>query len=147
LYTSIIPNLLVAEIASAIRASTAPKIYICNVATQPGETDHYSLDDHIQAIEGHTHIIESSSYSDETGYSRYGQNLFSYVMANNNLSHPIPAAMNLQPILPAPSHDNSYQVIQANVVDDVYPWRHDPFKLADQLIKWYQQVASSKGGS
>ncbi len=142
LYTSIIPNLLVAEIVSAIRASAAPKIYICNVATQPGETDHYSLDDHIQAIEGHTRTIESSSYSDEIAYSGYGQNLFNYVMANNNLSRPIPTAMNLQPIVPEPPRDNSYRVIQADVVDDVYPWRHDPFKLADQLMNWYQTVSN-----
>ncbi|UCZ52632.1 YvcK family protein [Bacillus shivajii] len=53
LYTSIIPNLLVPEMTEAIRNSKAWKVYICNVMTQPGETDHYSAGDHIQAIYDH----------------------------------------------------------------------------------------------
>jgi uncharacterized cofD-like protein len=138
LYTSLIPNLLVAQVASAIRASVAPKIYICNVATQPGETDGYSLDDHIQAIEAHAPITESEP--DMAYHNNFGPNLFNYVLANCNLSRPIPAAMNLCPILPTPPTDNSYQVIRADVVDEQYPWRHDPTKLAKQLISWYQTV-------
>ncbi|RME75076.1 MAG: YvcK family protein, partial [Chloroflexi bacterium] len=57
LYTSVIPNLLVSELTHAIRASNAPKVYICNVATQPGETDDYTLDDHVRAIEAHTQVM------------------------------------------------------------------------------------------
>jgi uncharacterized cofD-like protein len=53
LYTSIIPNLLVKDIAAAIQKSTAIKIYICNAMTQPGETDHYSASDHVNAIINH----------------------------------------------------------------------------------------------
>jgi uncharacterized cofD-like protein len=53
LYTSIIPNLLVPGITEAIRASSAAKVYICNVMTQPGETDGYSASDHVNAIAGH----------------------------------------------------------------------------------------------
>ncbi|WP_293987911.1 YvcK family protein [Megasphaera sp.] len=50
LYTSIMPNLCVPDIVDAVRTSKAPKIYICNVMTQPGETDDYSVSDHIKAI-------------------------------------------------------------------------------------------------
>lgn len=53
LYTSIIPNLLVKGIAEALRESDAVKIYICNVMTQPGETDGYTACDHIKAILDH----------------------------------------------------------------------------------------------
>ncbi|PRO65581.1 gluconeogenesis factor YvcK family protein [Alkalicoccus urumqiensis] len=53
LYTSIIPNLLVPGMKEALFASNAPKLYICNVMTQPGETDGYSVGDHIQAIHDH----------------------------------------------------------------------------------------------
>ena len=53
LYTSIMPNVLVDKIADHIRASRAPKIYICNVMTQPGETDGYRVSDHVQAIARH----------------------------------------------------------------------------------------------
>ncbi len=50
LYTSIIPNLLAEGIPEAIRASKAKKLYICNVMTQPGETDGYSASDHVEKI-------------------------------------------------------------------------------------------------
>ena len=66
LYTSIMPNLLVDGIARAIKASRAMKVYICNVATQPGETDGYALSNHIKAL--HEHV---------------GRGIFDYVLANN----------------------------------------------------------------
>ncbi|SFM24822.1 conserved hypothetical protein, cofD-related [Paenibacillus sp. 1_12] len=66
LYTSILPNLLVPEIARTIVQSKALKIFICNVMTQPGETDGYSVSDHIQAL--HDHVE---------------QDLFDYVIVNN----------------------------------------------------------------
>jgi uncharacterized cofD-like protein len=53
LYTSILPNLLVKDMCEAIRASNACKIYVCNVMTQPGETDDYTASDHIRAIYDH----------------------------------------------------------------------------------------------
>nr|WP_024545214.1 gluconeogenesis factor YvcK family protein [Picosynechococcus sp. NKBG15041c] len=51
LYTSVIPNLLVPEIREAIARSRAPRIYVCNIMTQPGETDGYTVADHIKAID------------------------------------------------------------------------------------------------
>lgn len=66
LYTSILPNLLVPGITDAIRHSTAKKIYITNIMTQPGETDHFSAADHIDAI--HQHV---------------GNSLFQYIIVNN----------------------------------------------------------------
>lgn len=56
LYTSIMPNLVVKGIVDAINASDAMKIYICNVMTQPGETDGYSVTDHVDAILNHANI-------------------------------------------------------------------------------------------
>lgn len=55
LYTSIIPNLLVDGVAEAVKESKAAKIYVCNIMTQSGETDGYSVSDHIRAIEKHTY--------------------------------------------------------------------------------------------
>lgn len=136
LYTSIIPNLLVAEIVTAIRASNAPKIYICNVATQPGETETYTLADHLQAIEKHTRVIEDSSGKAEPGRNAC---LFDFVLANSNLDHPIPASMKLRPIVPAQSAGKGYRVISADVVDEKHPWRHDQTKLATELMEWYKQ--------
>ena len=53
LYTSVIPNLLVEEIAREVAASNAKKIYVCNIMTQPGETDNYKVSDHINALMQH----------------------------------------------------------------------------------------------
>jgi uncharacterized cofD-like protein len=53
LYTSILPNLLVGGISKAIREATAPRVYVCNVMTQPGETTDYTAGDHIQALIDH----------------------------------------------------------------------------------------------
>jgi uncharacterized cofD-like protein len=66
LYTSILPNLLVPGIVEAIRESKATKAYICNVMTQPGETDGYKAADHLAAI--HSHV---------------GNSLFEYIIVNN----------------------------------------------------------------
>jgi uncharacterized cofD-like protein len=54
LYTSILPNLLIPEIARTIAHSQAPRVYIANLMTQPGETTGYGLADHLRAIERHT---------------------------------------------------------------------------------------------
>jgi uncharacterized cofD-like protein len=54
LYTSILPNLLIPEIANAIAKSKAPRVYIANLMTQPGETSGYALADHLRAIQRHT---------------------------------------------------------------------------------------------
>lgn len=154
LYTSVIPNLLVAEIVSAIRASTAPKIYICNVATQPGETDDYSLDAHVRAIETHTqteHFLDSDEHTTRINNEfpstpQHEYHLFNYVLANNNLKYPIPASMKLQPIYPIPPGDRSYEVVQADVVDEEHPWRHDSSKLAYQLMDWYKKSGNKSQG-
>ena len=55
LYTSIMPNILVEEVKSVILASKAPKIYICNVMTQFGETEGFSVSDHLDALVQHSH--------------------------------------------------------------------------------------------
>lgn len=56
LYTSVMPNLLIDKVADHIANSKAAKIYICNVMTQPGETDGYTVSDHVKAIEAHSEV-------------------------------------------------------------------------------------------
>jgi uncharacterized cofD-like protein len=53
LYTSVIPNLLIKEISQEIIKSKAKKIYVCNIMTQPGETDNYAVSDHLKALIKH----------------------------------------------------------------------------------------------
>jgi uncharacterized cofD-like protein len=73
LYTSILPNLLVTGLTDAIEKAPGKKIYICNVMTQQGETDHYTASDHVRAI-----------------YDHIGRSLFDYILVN---SAPIPPAV------------------------------------------------------
>ena len=54
LYTSVIPNLLIKEISEEISKSKAKKIYVCNIMSQPGETDNYSVSDHLKALISHS---------------------------------------------------------------------------------------------
>ena len=54
LYTSVIPNLLIKEISEEIAKSNAKKIYVCNIMTQPGESDNYAVSDHINALYKHS---------------------------------------------------------------------------------------------
>lgn len=67
LYTSVIPNLLVPEIAQEIAKSKAKKIYVCNIMTQPGETDDYAVSDHVNALLQHAkskHLIDAVLVND-----------------------------------------------------------------------------------
>jgi uncharacterized cofD-like protein len=71
LYTSLLPNLLVPDIAAAIRRSTAPKVYVLNLMTQPGETEGYGAAEHLRTLEAHC-----------------GPGLVQYVLANNDFNMP-----------------------------------------------------------
>jgi uncharacterized cofD-like protein len=61
LFTSIIPNLLIGETVSAIAAADCPKVFVCNVMTQPGETIGFTAADHLEALISHTQpgIVDS----------------------------------------------------------------------------------------
>ena len=79
LYTSIMPNLVIKEIAETIQASNAMKIYICNVMSQPGETDGYSVTDHVEAFLTHApgisldYVIVNNQPAPEKIIERYRQ--------------------------------------------------------------------------
>lgn len=118
LFTSIMPNLLVEEIAGAIRTSKAMKIYICNIATQKGETDGFTLEDHVRALEKNA-----------------GKGLFDIIIANSNLNFDLPNAEPVRPTLT----DAGYRVVMADLVDRENPWRHNPVRLAEVIMTIYQQ--------
>lgn len=119
LYTSVIPNLLVQGIAEAIRVSQALVVYVCNIATQPGETENFNLADHVHAIEQHA-----------------GHNIIDVVIANNH--YPTKnAGVNTIYVQPAPPNDaifTDYQVVYVDLTDNERPWRHDAAKLRKALL-------------
>lgn len=118
LYTSLLPNLLVPDLVEALRACRALRVYVCNVATQQGETDGYTCDDHMRALEEHV-----------------GKNLFDVVVVNNHRPGSLPVGVSWVDI--DQNIDERYPVYQADLVDEQRPWRHDSDKLAKVLIDLY----------
>lgn len=121
LYTSILPNLLVPDIARAIRASRALKVYVCNVATQPGETDGFSVEDHLRALEQHV-----------------GPGLVDCVLVNSQPVTP-PAEANYQMVTVREAMPPHYLLLRAELVDAERPWRHDSHKLARALFEAFNK--------
>lgn len=79
LYTSILPNLIIKGILDAITRSKAKRIYFCNAMSQPGETDGYSLEDHVRAIEKQTYpgfvqvVVKDNDDMGEAFIQKYGE--------------------------------------------------------------------------
>ncbi len=121
LYTSVLPNLLVPDVARAVQASRALKVYVCNVATQRGETDGYSVGDHVAALEAHL-----------------GKGVFSTVLTNHNLDVDFDAPVGVELVPTEYPSDAAYCVIAADLVDPARPWRHDSDKLAQALLRLLQ---------
>ena len=132
LYTSVIPNLLVPDIAKAIARSKVPRLYICNIMTQPGETDGYTVSDHIRSIDA------VSPYK-----------LFDVVLVQKDSPSP--------PSLIHYAQENSHPVyfdreavsqmgrraVVANVMDEdkqLHLVRHDSDRLARILLRWYSRI-------
>ncbi|HEX9091940.1 MAG TPA: YvcK family protein [Anaerolineales bacterium] len=120
LFTSILPNLLVPDIAAAIQASRGLKIYVCNVATQPGETEGFSCEDHIRVLNEHV-----------------GGSIFDIVVVNNQFSGQLPS--DTEWVKTLSEIESDYPIYRANLVDETYPWRHDSNKLGMVLIDLLQE--------
>jgi uncharacterized cofD-like protein len=123
LYTSVLPNLLVPGLSEAIAASQAKKVYICNVMTQPGETDALSASSHVQAI-----------------YRQIGIRLFDYILVN---AAPLPSEALVQyqeqdsyPVRVDMDglHQLGLKVIARDFVHYATYARHDSRQIAEQLL-------------
>ena len=129
LYTSILPNLLVDGMVEALQASPAVKVYVCNVAGQPGETVGYTVSEHLDAIQAHV-----------------GVNLFDYVVVNSNLAPPLPPRHCAPASTGSPSTARGLSstrcgYVLADVVSPAISSHHDPEKLARVVMKqiWRQR--------
>ena len=124
LYTSILPNLLIPEIASAIAKSRAPRVYIANLMTQPGETSGYALADHLRAIQSHT-----------------PRRVIDWVVANRQVVSPEVArryrAQGAQPVaIDIPNLQKlGYRVVLDNLLEEHGVIRHNPSRLARLLLE------------
>jgi uncharacterized cofD-like protein len=134
LYTSILPNLIVPKLAEAIINSNAVKLFVCNVMTQPGETDNYSVSDHLAAIQAHI-----------------GHQLFDYVIVNNGEIPPqvqslyaekgsTPVHLDLENVT-----RRGYKVIADTLVLFRTYLRHDAAKLSDHIYHLVEDWMLRKG--
>jgi uncharacterized cofD-like protein len=134
LYTSIIPNLLVPKLAEAIVQSDAVKLFVCNIMTQPGETDDYSVSDHLNAV-----------------YRHIGQHLFDYVLVNDEEIPPQVQGMYAEKGSKVVSLDldevkaMGYKVISDCLVQFRTYLRHDADKLSEHIYRLVEDWMVRKG--
>lgn len=134
LYTSIIPNLLVDDISGAIESSPAVKVYICNIMTQPGETQGFSLEDHVRVLSQHSPdleldyvLVNSAPISEElrTRYLADGS-------VQVGIGEPVTSLANGFARSGGPS-----TIIARDLLHESGVVRHDPGKLATALFEIY----------
>jgi len=124
LFTSVLPNLLISDIRDAIAAAPGMRVYVCNVATQPGETASFSAAEHL-----------------ETLFEHIGEGLIDYVLINHNRQARRPEGWLGQPVeIDARRLEElPVVVIEEDLVDDANAHRHDPAKLATALMRLQQE--------
>ena len=135
LYTSLLPNLLVPELVSAIQRSRAPRLYICNLMTQPGETDVLDVRGHLRAIEAQLASLGLS------------QRLFSAVLAQDDLANSalikFYQARGAEPVLCDAKglRKDGYDVTQAPLqgARPTSTLRHDSRSLALAVMRFYRK--------
>ncbi len=134
LYTSILPNLLVPHIAETILRSNALKVFICNVMTQPGETDGYTVSDHLQAV-----------------YDHVGHHIFDYVIVNNGEIPPQVAGKYAESGARAVHLDleevqrRGYKVVADKLVLFRTYLRHDAERLSQHIVQLVEGWMARKG--
>ncbi|GMR10630.1 MAG: YvcK family protein [Anaerolineae bacterium] len=120
LYTSVLPNLLVPDIADAVRSSRAFRVYVCNVATQKGETDDYDCEAHWSALAQHA-----------------GDGLVDVVVANDCLDMALPEGVSL--VAPPAEGLRDVPFYSTDIIDHDGPWRHKSDQLAERLISLLEE--------
>ncbi len=134
LYTSVIPNLLVPEITAAIAERQVPRIYVCNIMTQPGETDGYTVSDHIRTIDaacGHR-LFDAVLVQKKTPSA---QALIRYAQEQ---SHPV--FLDREDVV-----QMGCRIVIANVMEEdalTGLVRHHPVRLTRVLLRWYSRYHS-----
>ncbi len=123
LYTSILPNLLIDDLATALAQTTAPKIYICNVMTQPHETDHFSVFNHVNTIIEHTRPDILSHVIVNTG--KIPQNILKKYAIEESFS----VELDLMKV-----RSLGYEVIEANIIHCVDMVRHNPRRASKVIL-------------
>jgi len=132
LYTSILPNLLIPDVAHAVAASRAPRVYVANLMTQPGETSGYALADHLRAIQRHT-----------------TDRVIDWIVANRQPVSPEVArryrAQGAEPVtIDIPELQKlGYRVVLDDLLEEHGVLRHNPARLARLLLEEFLSNAAA----
>jgi uncharacterized cofD-like protein len=126
LYTSVVPNLLVEGVGKALLRSDALKLYVCNVATQPGETDGYDVAAHVAALV--RHLPGQTNPLDVVVASRHRGD------SSMSLGDPEIALVSAEA-----DSGGRPRIVVDEVVRDDHPLRHDPEKLAAVLMRLFDE--------
>lgn len=131
LYTSIIPNLLVPDITAAIARSKVPRVYVCNIMTQPGETDGFTVSDHIRTIDE----VCGAQLFDVVLVQKTSPSAQSLIRYAQEGSHPVFFDREAVGLL-------GRRAIVANVMDEDEQGllRHNSERLARILLRWYTRT-------
>lgn len=147
LYTSIMPNLLVEGVSEAIKNSKAKKIYICNIMTQPGETDNYSVSDHIKAIFEHMKKYTKNGINSGTNEAKP---FVDAVLINNRLPDNLAKKYEEKDSLPVEVDTNDIkklgvEIVASKLIEDNKNGlvRHSPSRLAKNIYYWYKKSAKN----
>lgn len=135
LYTSVIPNLLIKEIAQEIANSNAKKIYVCNIMTQPGETDDYSVSSHVNAIINHagsSKIMEAVLINDS---------LPDNLAEKYKLAGSFPVKLDVENVKTAGVKIVSKKLIEESKEGLV---RHSSNRVARTIYHWYRKTVRSE---
>ena len=135
LYTSVIPNLLIKEISQAVSDSNAKKIYVCNVMTQPGETDGYTVFNHVNAILSHA------------GH----QNIIDAVLVNDKMPENLAAKYEEAGSFPVrlddePARKNGIQIVSRKLIEEGKDGlvRHSSNRVARAIYYWYRKSSKKE---
>lgn len=135
-YTSVVPNLLVPEIAEAVSQTKALRFYICNVMTQRGETDGFTASDHLVALEKHLPTLPA------------GRKIVDFVLMNNALPSPDLQERYTKAGAEVVSPDVEvvrslgYHPVIGKFLSESQVVRHDPDQLARAILKLWQDKGS-----
>jgi uncharacterized cofD-like protein len=135
LYTSILPNLLVSRVASIIGESSAVKIFICNLMTQPGETDGFTAHQHLETIREYAPaitfdyiVLNNRPITDEQATAYRAEDAHQVMLCDELLEE---------------AFGKGTRIVRADLLDEGEKVRHSPEKLARVIVACYEATDSS----
>jgi uncharacterized cofD-like protein len=138
LYTSILPNLLVARVAQVIGEASATKVYICNLMTQPGETEGYTARQHLDTVKKYAPeihfdfaVVNDRPISAEQA-TRYAAEGAYQIGLNDSIDR---------------AREREMEIIRADLLDEGAKVRHNSERLAEVVINCHEQALSRQAVS